>query len=109
MFTGLLAERMGFEPTCQELPGNSISSRARYDHFDTSPMVIKPLISISQFAGIFNLFSEKASSAQMFTSFSCRGIMHAERSGAPLPAPVYLKFSGISGRSGKRLFIWRES
>ena len=31
-----LAERMGFEPTCR-LPDNTLSRRARYDHFGTSP------------------------------------------------------------------------
>ena len=31
-----LAETVGFEPTCR-LPDNTISSRARYDLFDTSP------------------------------------------------------------------------
>ncbi|CAO0824763.1 hypothetical protein DFAR_910006 [Desulfarculales bacterium] len=33
----LLAERVGFEPTCRVLADNPISSRARYDHFGTSP------------------------------------------------------------------------
>ncbi len=32
----ILAETVGFEPTCQFL-GNRISSAARYNHFDTSP------------------------------------------------------------------------
>ena len=32
----LLAERVGFEPTCR-LPDNTLSRRARYDHFGTSP------------------------------------------------------------------------
>ena len=36
--TALLAERVGFEPTCR-FTGNSISSRARYDHFDTAPYI----------------------------------------------------------------------
>ena len=31
-----MAEEVGFEPTCP-VKDNSISSRARYDHFDTSP------------------------------------------------------------------------
>ena len=31
-----LAERVGFEPTCR-LPDNTLSRRARYDHFGTSP------------------------------------------------------------------------
>ena len=34
---GFLAERVGFEPTCRLLTRNPISSRARYDHFGTSP------------------------------------------------------------------------
>ena len=34
-----LAERVGFEPTCG-FTRNSISSRARYDHFDTAPYSI---------------------------------------------------------------------
>jgi hypothetical protein len=32
-----MAERVGFEPTCRLLTDNPISSRARYDHFGTSP------------------------------------------------------------------------
>ena len=32
----VLAEKVGFEPTWR-VTANSISSRARYDHFDTSP------------------------------------------------------------------------
>ena len=32
-----MAERVGFEPTYQLITGNSISSRARYDRFATSP------------------------------------------------------------------------
>jgi hypothetical protein len=31
-----VAERVGFEPTCR-LPDNTLSRRARYDHFGTSP------------------------------------------------------------------------
>ena len=31
-----MAETVGFEPTCR-FTDNSISSRARYDRFDTSP------------------------------------------------------------------------
>jgi hypothetical protein len=34
----ILAERVGFEPTCR-LPDNTLSRRARYDHFGTSPHV----------------------------------------------------------------------
>ncbi len=37
-----LAETVGFEPTCLSLD-KTISSRSRYDHFDTSPY-IKQLI-----------------------------------------------------------------
>ena len=33
-----LAESEGFEPSC-DFTRNSISSRARYDHFDNSPYV----------------------------------------------------------------------
>ncbi len=33
----VMAERVGFEPTCRLLTDNPISSRARYDHFGTSP------------------------------------------------------------------------
>ena len=36
IFSSLLAERVGFEPTCR-LPDNTLSRRARYDHFGTSP------------------------------------------------------------------------
>ena len=32
----VLAEKMGFEPMCRVF-GKTISSRSRYDHFDTSP------------------------------------------------------------------------
>ena len=32
----LLAEMVGFEPTCP-VKDKTISSRSRYDHFDTSP------------------------------------------------------------------------
>src|SRR5438477_809343 len=32
----LLAERVGFEPTCR-LPDKTLSRRPRYDHFGTSP------------------------------------------------------------------------
>src|SRR5215470_17208526 len=32
----MLAERVGFEPTCR-LPDKSLSRRSRYDHFGTSP------------------------------------------------------------------------
>ena len=35
----LLAETVGFEPTCLSLD-KTISSRSRYDHFDTSPYLI---------------------------------------------------------------------
>ena len=31
-----MAERVGFEPTCR-LRDNTLSRRARYDHFGTSP------------------------------------------------------------------------
>ena len=31
-----MAETVGFEPTCR-FTGKTISSRSRYDHFDTSP------------------------------------------------------------------------
>lgn len=33
----LLAEEVGFEPTCRLLTGNPISSRARYGRFATPP------------------------------------------------------------------------
>jgi hypothetical protein len=33
----LLAERVGFEPTCR-LPDKTLSRRPRYDHFGTSPV-----------------------------------------------------------------------
>ena len=32
-----LAEMVGFEPTCLLITDKTISSRSRYDHFDTSP------------------------------------------------------------------------
>jgi hypothetical protein len=37
-FKDLLAERVGFEPTCR-LPDKTLSRRPRYDHFGTSPIV----------------------------------------------------------------------
>ena len=33
----ILAEMVGFEPTCRLNTDKTISSRSRYDHFDTSP------------------------------------------------------------------------
>ncbi len=39
-----MAEMVGFEPTCRFIAGNSISSRARYDLFDTSPCISNPQI-----------------------------------------------------------------
>ena len=36
-----LAETVGFEPTCLSLD-KTISSRSRYDHFDTSPSINSP-------------------------------------------------------------------
>jgi hypothetical protein len=33
---GMMAERVGFEPTCR-LPDKPLSRRPRYDHFGTSP------------------------------------------------------------------------
>ena len=35
----LLAERVGFEPTCR-LPDKTLSRRPRYDHFGTSPLSV---------------------------------------------------------------------
>ena len=37
----LVAETVGFEPTCLSLD-KTISSRSRYDHFDTSPSINSP-------------------------------------------------------------------
>ena len=37
-----LAERVGFEPTCR-LRDNTLSRRARYDHFGTSPYWGNPI------------------------------------------------------------------
>ena len=42
-FRGLkphLAEMVGFEPTCRLITDKTISSRSRYDHFDTSPYLV---------------------------------------------------------------------
>ena len=39
-----MAERVGFEPTYRLLTDNTISSRARYGHFATSPHGKLPLI-----------------------------------------------------------------
>ena len=36
-----VAETVGFEPTCLSLD-KTISSRSRYDHFDTSPSINSP-------------------------------------------------------------------
>ena len=35
-----LAEREGFEPPCR-LPGKTLSRRPRYDHFGTSPLLLR--------------------------------------------------------------------
>ena len=37
LLSSFMAERVGFEPTYRLLTDNSISSRARYGHFATSP------------------------------------------------------------------------
>ena len=36
----LLAERVGFEPTCRS-PDKTLSRRPRYDHFGTSPCSVR--------------------------------------------------------------------
>ena len=41
VFTRVVAERVGVEPTCG-FTRNSISSRARYGHFDTAPRLFPP-------------------------------------------------------------------
>ena len=46
VITGL-AEMVGFEPSC-DFTRNSISSRARYDHFDNSPCYISTQLLKSQ-------------------------------------------------------------
>ncbi len=38
MKSGLMAEKVGFEPT-YDFHRNLISSEGRYDHFDTSPSI----------------------------------------------------------------------
>ena len=49
-----MAERVGFEPTYSLLDRNSISSRARYDLFGTSPQKRESLADIaSQRQGVF--------------------------------------------------------
>ena len=53
----LVAEKVGFEPTWR-VTANSISSRARYDHFDTSPYSIGlSLTAYSFYHGIVYLTS----------------------------------------------------
>ena len=47
------AETVGFEPTCR-LPDNRISSAARYDHFDTSPIYEFRTITGSDFKTVLN-------------------------------------------------------
>ena len=39
-----MAEMVGFEPTCLLITGKTISSRSRYDHFDTSPYLYRNII-----------------------------------------------------------------
>ena len=39
-----LAETVGFEPTCRLITDKTISSRSRYDHFDTSPYFMSKII-----------------------------------------------------------------
>ena len=34
-----MAETVGFEPTDRLITSQTISSRSRYDHFDTSPRI----------------------------------------------------------------------
>ena len=40
---GDVAEKVGFEPTCRLITDKTISSRSRYDHFDTSPYMSTPV------------------------------------------------------------------
>src|SRR5213592_4408201 len=37
----MVAERVGFEPTCPLLAGKTLSRRPRYDHFGTSPRPLR--------------------------------------------------------------------
>ena len=53
----LLAETVGFEPTCRLNTDKTISSRSRYDHFDTSPYINYIII---------NIFSIKINSDKSF-------------------------------------------
>ena len=53
-----LAEMVGFEPTCLS-PDKTISSRSRYDHFDTSPYSV-PL------KGTTIIISDKERNSQYF-------------------------------------------
>ena len=46
-----LAEGVGFEPTCRLITDNSISSRARYDHFDSPPYSVLTLRNRLNFEG----------------------------------------------------------
>lgn len=39
-----MAEGVGFEPTGRLNTDQTISSRSRYDHFDTSPLIRQPFL-----------------------------------------------------------------
>ena len=47
VFTRVVAERVGVEPTCG-FTRNSISSRARYGHFDTAPRLFPPRFALQK-------------------------------------------------------------
>ncbi len=52
----ILAERGGFEPPWELVAPKSISSRSRYDHFGTSPRLIK----LPKRSGCYPLFLKKS-------------------------------------------------
>src|SRR4051812_5307762 len=41
-----MAEREGFEPPCR-LPGKTLSRRPRYDHFGTSPLLLRCALAVA--------------------------------------------------------------
>ena len=46
-----MAETVGFEPTDRLITDQTISSRSRYDHFDTSPCCIPNALQVSRRSG----------------------------------------------------------
>ena len=61
-----MAEMVGFEPTCH-FTDKTISSRSRYDHFDTSPY------EAPQFQGTYSIYHIKS---DLSNPFSVSVVLH---------------------------------